>query len=53
MQRTRNKQERDRSRRYRRTKQMIKLFGLIVASQSIYAIAIYSMRQQQQRGQHD
>jgi len=40
MSRTQNKQKRDRSRRYRRTKQMIKLFGLILASQSIYAMVI-------------
>jgi len=46
MQRTQDKQKRDRARRYRRTKQMIKLFGLIVASQSIYFMAFYSMRQQ-------
>jgi hypothetical protein len=47
MQNTRNKQERYSTMRHRRFKQMIKLFGLIVASQSIYFIAFYSMRKQQ------
>ena len=52
MSRTQNKQKRDRSRRYRRAKQMIKLFGLILASQSIYALAIYQMRQQGKQNEH-
>ena len=46
MQRKRDFNERDRSMRYRRTKQMIKLFGLIVATQSIYLVAIINMRNQ-------